>query len=729
MRHKRRKKHVYAMLICALFFVALILIFTKGKRIEKQAYREDCVWNYEVAPLMQFTYYTQDEWEKKLKLNGKLTTDDVTYLLEQIHLDEYITIEEKSEPLSRKEWSGIYEQILDYLDDRQEVTKENLLVLKKKKDAVVTGEGTYQTDVPLQWMEKMHCYEVYRWQGKIIGIAGKDTEAVTLKNEYITSCEEGRLTFLCDNESYTVSVDTEESFVNVVADLVFEDERIQKITKKEDSIRGTLMARDDETMEVKGYGKIACDSQMKFYATYDGVRQVEQSSLLLENMDMTFLVADGKICAVLLEQPSEYKYVRVLLLQEEQMYRSEVSIVSDGPMRLIHNESEQVLESGSIVNASALTDMLAESSVTVAPAEEGNLLYLSDTQGNRISLGYHGTMELRRYEQGYTVVNVVGLEDYIAGVVPSEMPSGFSLQALMAQAVCARSYACRQLMDTKYSAYAAHVDDSVNYQVYNKKESTDIVRQAVAETTGKVLTCQGEVIETFYFSTSFGHTGNFEAWNLSQEEYPYLCGGWVRFEDAGVNLSEEAAFAEYIKNPDPECYESEVKFFRWKAQLNFAEKEDSMKAVIEERKSIQQDAIRYYTKDRSTEAESLWTMGELENITVSARNECGNIKELVLTFADGVVTVTSEYNMRAILGCGLTELLWQDGSNGEMSILPSAYFCVEKQEDGSYSVYGGGYGHGLGMSQNGAEKLALAGYDFQEILTCFYPGTELTVLY
>ena len=77
-------------------------------------------------------------------------------------------------------------------------------------------------------------------------------------------------------------------------------------------------------------------------------------------------------------------------------------------------------------------------------------------------------MELRHSEQGYTVVNKISLEDYICGVPPSEMPEKFHVEALKAQAICARSYACMQMVKGDYAALGAHVDDSTNYQVYNK---------------------------------------------------------------------------------------------------------------------------------------------------------------------------------------------------------------------------------------------------------------------
>ena len=68
------------------------------------------------------------------------------------------------------------------------------------------------------------------------------------------------------------------------------------------------------------------------------------------------------------------------------------------------------------------------------------------------------------------------------------------------------------------------------------------------------------------------------------------------------------------------------------------------------------------------------------------RNQSGVILELELEFQNGAVSVQSEYNMRAILGCGITNINLLDGSSVEMSILPSAYISIQAKGDGTYAV-------------------------------------------
>ena len=138
---------------------------------------------------------------------------------------------------------------------------------------------------------------------------------------------------------------------------------------------------------------------------------------------------------------------------------------------------------------------------------------------------------------GLLLINELDVEDYLTRVVPSEMPSNYELEALKAQAVCARTYAYRQIKANAYSRYGAHVDDSTNYQVYNNTESSERTNLAVKETDGKIVYYNDTPAETYYFSTSCGYSTDGTIWGASKDEVPYLKGD--RFdgkeEDSGFD--------------------------------------------------------------------------------------------------------------------------------------------------------------------------------------------------
>ena len=117
--------------------------------------------------------------------------------------------------------------------------------------------------------------------------------------------------------------------------------------------------------------------------------------------------------------------------------------------------------------------------------------------------GYRGDLRIAKAGAKLQLVNVVGLEDYLLGVVPGEMPKDWPLEALKAQAVAARTYAIAHLVKAK--GYDLHSDwrSQVYYGVASEAPGPS---QAVTETRGEIVTYEGAPAQTFYFSSSGGRT-------------------------------------------------------------------------------------------------------------------------------------------------------------------------------------------------------------------------------
>jgi stage II sporulation protein D len=132
---------------------------------------------------------------------------------------------------------------------------------------------------------------------------------------------------------------------------------------------------------------------------------------------------------------------------------------------------------------------------------------------------YRGSAQLLRTgRRGVLVVNRVGLEDYLRGVVPAEMPASWPAEALEAQAVIARSYALRaRNAGAQYDVFA-----DTRSQVYGGVGSeVAAASAAVAATRGEIVTYGGQVAQTYFFSTSGGRTAaNEEIWGGAP--VPYL---------------------------------------------------------------------------------------------------------------------------------------------------------------------------------------------------------------
>ena len=125
------------------------------------------------------------------------------------------------------------------------------------------------------------------------------------------------------------------------------------------------------------------------------------------------------------------------------------------------------------------------------------------------------------------------------------------------------------------------------------------------------------------------------------------------------------------------------------------------------------------------------SIGELQGIYVYQRAASGLIGEILVEGSEKTVKVSGEYNIRRLLAPTDSALTLNDGSTREgMSALPSAFWCAEHTvgADGSLAsvtFYGGGYGHGVGMSQVGAWKMAESGATYQEILEHYYSGVVI----
>lgn len=127
-------------------------------------------------------------------------------------------------------------------------------------------------------------------------------------------------------------------------------------------------------------------------------------------------------------------------------------------------------------------------------------------------------------------IEKIPFEKYIEGVLASEVPVSFEMEALKAQAVAARSYALKKMENSKTDEY--DLVDSVSNQVYLNEEELknkwqdnyekyyEKIKTAVNETKGEYLEYNGEVINAFFFSTSVGKTENCE--EVFQENLPYL---------------------------------------------------------------------------------------------------------------------------------------------------------------------------------------------------------------
>jgi peptidoglycan hydrolase-like amidase len=362
---------------------------------------------------------------------------------------------------------------------------------------------------------------------------------------------------------------------------------------------------------------------------------------------------------------------------------------------------------------------------------------------------YRGTLEVALRNDQLNLINEVSLESYLYSVVPSEMPVSFGLTPLKVQAVAARSYAVASILRSGFRSFAAHVDDSVSSQVYNNVPEYEISSRAVNETAGLVVSHNGEIADTRFFSTSSGVTANFEeTWHDPQSgafpatAIPYLVTRSQLGSGTVPDVSSEDGARTFFTTTNWDGFDKGSPWFRWNVEMTRTELEAVLTQYLPERQRAQPDYVLTQTGDTFTTGEiSANPIGELKDLRVIRRGGGGNIMELEIEGTNGTYRLIKEYTIRFTLrpvstGGGQNIVLERhDGSNlNNYALLPSAYMVMDLNRDGqgrltSVHFRGGGNGHGVGLSQWGTRGLAERNRTFADILTHYYPGTTIEAMY
>jgi stage II sporulation protein D len=419
----------------------------------------------------------------------------------------------------------------------------------------------------------------------------------------------------------------------------------------------------------------------------------------------------------------------IFLIMPGTRKESEQDLPEEGERLEIPKEEEE--EEGTVVVPEEVWEMPgADATIRVLIlAEDGGIYH----EGKELMRDYPGEFQYYEEEQGWVIVNEVPLEEYLCRVVPSEMPSTYAKEALKAQAVCARTYAVWQMREYAYPQYEAHVNDSVSYQVYNQIGVQETTSQAVEETAGQIMLYEDGPVKAYYFSTSCGSTTDENIWEKGdREQTPYIAGRRVGESGSGRDLTDEDTFSEFIRKKHAGDLEISEPWYRWSCYIPLEQIQKNVEKWAKIRAERSQDGILL---EDGTEyvLEDVDTIGAVESAQIIARNTGGVVQELLLTGEKGTLKVRYEYNIRLMLGIPDGEIHKNDGTvaNGG-NLLPSGYFVMEPvQEDKAvtgYQIYGGGLGHGAGMSQNGARVLAEEGYGYDGILQYFYHEIRLARL-
>lgn len=304
----------------------------------------------------------------------------------------------------------------------------------------------------------------------------------------------------------------------------------------------------------------------------------------------------------------------------------------------------------------------------------------------REHLSYTGDLHVRvGPENGLDVIEILPIEDYLRGVLPAEMPSLWKPQALMAQAVTARS----EVMSNLGSRYALEGFDFLGNEQSRAylgaggfKAETD---RALALTAGLILTQDDRIVPAVFSATCGGWTENNDTvWYGPPDAALRGVSGAVR---GARRVPESVKKIGVWLREGPRAYCSrDESYFRWTRSYSETELHD----MINSRHDV----------------------GRIDEIQLGDRGVSGRLKWVRIHGSQKTETIHKELPIRLAFGG-----------------LPSAFFVLETKtaQDGtrSYVFTGGGRGHGVGMCQHGAQGMAEAGMTYRDILRHFFTGVTI----
>lgn len=349
---------------------------------------------------------------------------------------------------------------------------------------------------------------------------------------------------------------------------------------------------------------------------------------------------------------------------------------------------------------------------------------------------YNGILELYPTQDGILLINEVNIEDYLCKVVPSEMPVWGGLEALKCQAIAARTYAISDMLSNRYRNLGFYVDDSIKSQVYNNIHPEEISNRAVKSTSGIIMTYNNKPIDAKYYSTSCGIGVNFQdIWfkaDGSSDNKPYLKTNNFLKDNESLPLDEKEWLGFY-KNENIKSFDNKSPYYRWHVSFDKNTLEESLNINL---RNIYKTSPEYMTILKNNEKHKTLRklpnkLKNLQNIQVINRSEGGNILEIAFTFENAIVNIKKDSFIRKSFKCNdnIPKIIRYTGKPLEdWTTLPSSFFSIENIND-YYIIYGGGYGHGVGMSQYGAMYLGKEGMDFKTILNTYYKNIDYKKLY
>lgn len=691
------------------------------------------------------SYVNQKGYMKITKPDKEVTYSDLKAFLEALgKTPSELGIKEQKDGqiIKKNDFINIYIDLIDLMDKESRVFTLEAGVFGTDKDAgvangtkVYTNKGIFDyAGIDIKAADGKLGYFLVNGSTILCMQRTADT-SVTFENVLVPEINGSKVSLYYDGLKREFEYSGLKSDqTGKIADVDMASGKITSVRLKEDISNGRVLAIADSYVEIEGRGVIPFESGYRFYNTTGSISEAGWKDIIPGYSLQDLAIENGKLCGAVINRNIKPDKIRVLIKNSgfESIYHEYAEISADSDFTVTYGNVSEKHAAKEVVKINKDSAMFKQGRVKIeASAGQLKIVSVKRDQGTPV---YDGTIEMLRSDSGITIINETGIENYLKKVVPGEMYVNYGYEALRVQAVCARSYAISHMQNNAYLKYGAHLDDSTQYQVYNNQNESPVSNQAVMDTAGEVVTYNGQAIEALYYSTSCGYTTDAGIWGSDSLAYPYYTAHCVSQNETVLDLSDEEVFKSFIKSSDYRDFDKDATLYRWKWEITADQLSKSFNEKLPDRYKLYPDNI--LTLNQSTgnfESKNISTVGKIKEIRTGKRIAGGALTSIVITGTEATVKIDGENIIRYMMSVSNKPLSATNGNLISMSSLPSTFCIFEpvtvNNEVTGFVITGGGYGHGVGMSQSAVYSMCVRDWKYADILKYFYAGTEIGKLY
>lgn len=717
--------------LLVIFLVAILLIikvinYGENRKTPEEIKSEESAYSYK--DIMEDISYLASDTDAKNKLNDLV---DPLYISNKV---DYLYVRQVADIIGtdKKDYydvlyvSGDYDliekDVFDYIynrfaDDSPYITKATIYL-----DDNIPYSLRGDLDISAYKNKIIDCYIK---DNMIFKIKGESEKTITYENALILDSDI-EVTFYCDGSYITMKNKVEGLKEKEIYSLTVSNEGIVNYRSYEGMINDKVISASASSIYTKNNGFLDIAEDFIAYDIKDKYASTESViSSFSGYKEVKLYIREGKVIAAVADDAEkEYENIRVIISDENYLGYTHKNATVKGNEELyitVNDEEKEVVPKDVIYDIRKSEYKKGDMIKVETKSPEGKIS-LDSLKRNDESPSYRGILYIKVVDDGFNIINELGMEEYLYGVVSSKVQSSDNIEGLKAIAVVARGYAYSTKKTQSYSNYDADIDDTSLNQSYNTRPENEDAIRAVKETTGVMVYVDKEVVIPYYFSTSAGVTlNNSDIWK--QGDLKYIKSGLqLGTLDENVDLSDETRFKDFIDNySDKDYLEKELPFFRWKAHLTA---EEMTKAVNERINSKFDRSLGniLVKEDDDYNVRSIDDLGNITDIKVTKRSKTGAILEMEITGDKNTIKVTGSINFDNLIIDDSTAIELNDGSMlNKLGSLPSSVYYVVKTADG-FDIVGGGFGNGVGLSLYGAAVLADRGYSYKDILNYYYSG-------